>query len=117
MAPWRAAQASSPATFSAISTRNSPGPISSHPSDAAMPASPSGTTARETFPAGGSAGTGMPCPNASNRARIAAAPGFSSAGRNSAKRPARTPIVFSLARSSGGISSSPGSNPNASVKR
>ena len=43
----------------------------------------------------------MPCCSAHSRARIAAARGFSSAGRNSAKRPDRTPMAFSAARDCG----------------
>ena len=84
------APGSSPATRSAMSSRNRIGPVSSQPIAAANP------TAHRSR--GGidqrwhrERGTGTPCARAQSRARIAAVRGFSIPGTNSANRPERTP--------------------------
>ena len=81
-------------------------------------ASPAGS-GTETTSGGGSSGTATPCCTPHSRARMAAARGFSSAGRNRPKRPAFTPIAFSAARACGdSVSpSSPAIRPSASVSR
>ena len=119
VAPRRVAQASSAATRSAMSSRSSTGPASSQPMASAKPAGQSGWSGSETTSGGGSPGTATPCCTPHSRARMAAARGFSSAGRNRPKRPAFTPIAFSAARACGdSVSpSSPTIRPSASVSR
>ena len=98
VAPRRAAQASSAATRSAISRRSSTGPASSQPIASANPAGQSGWRGSETRSGAGSSGQRRPCCMPQSSRRIAAARGFSSAGRNRPKRPALTPMAFSAAR-------------------